>query len=121
MSAGSCLSLILPCLAVGLLLDHGADVDAADSRGWTALHVAATESEVTEGELRLLTMKTKEIDAVNHSGDTPLYLLVQYALNSKIFSPGFYIINSYGSSSRPNLLTRFPWSRFSRQEPIRSW
>ena len=63
-------------LAIGILLDYGADVDARDGRGWTALHVAVAEEEVTKEELRLLARKSKNIDAVNDDGLTPLQLLV---------------------------------------------
>ena len=51
-------------------------MDTPDRRGWTALHVAVTENKLTKEELRLLAKQSKNVDAVNEDGYSPLQLLV---------------------------------------------
>lgn len=100
------------CLAISLLLDYGADVDAIDSRGWTALHLVATGSEVIGEELRLLTRKSKDVDGLNQDGDTPLYLLVgNLKFGLVIFYYGTLLRSIYYSGT-------FCVHRYSRQTHI---
>ncbi|KAL1505096.1 hypothetical protein AB1Y20_008855 [Prymnesium parvum] len=54
-----------------LLLDAGADADAADADGWTAAHWAAYHN--AEPTLRLLLSRGAQVHLVNHRGEAPLH------------------------------------------------
>lgn len=57
---------------VALLLDRGAQVNAADATGLTPLHIAATLDRT--GEAELLLSRGADIEARDAFGDTPLHL-----------------------------------------------
>jgi ankyrin repeat protein len=52
------------------LVDHGADVNAAQQGGWTALHQAAAHGQIQLVELLL--SKGAEINSASNEGKTPL-------------------------------------------------
>ncbi|NWV33208.1 ANKK1 protein, partial [Grantiella picta] len=58
-----------------LLIEHGADVDAADEDGWTPLHFAAQHGD--DRAVRLLLDHQARVDAQEHDGWTPLHLAAQ--------------------------------------------
>jgi ankyrin repeat protein len=55
---------------VGVLIGHGADVNAADKKQWTALHFAAQSQNVDI--MRALLKAGAEVDARDKDGATPL-------------------------------------------------
>jgi uncharacterized protein len=56
---------------VELLIERGADVNAADSHGWTALHFAAQDHDVPVA--RALLAAGADADPVEVTGTTPLW------------------------------------------------
>ena len=59
---------------VKLLIELGADVNAADRSGNTALHVAATRKPGFDSVVQLLADKGAKLDIANEQGKTPLAL-----------------------------------------------
>jgi ankyrin repeat protein len=59
---------------VKLLVELGADVNAADRSGNTALHVAATRKPGFDSVVQLLADKGAKLDIANEQGQTPLAL-----------------------------------------------
>jgi ankyrin repeat protein len=59
--------------AVALCLDHGADVNAANATGQTALHVAVEQSDAL---VQLLVTRGARLDAKDRQGKTPLDLVL---------------------------------------------
>jgi ankyrin repeat protein len=62
-------------MAAGLLLGHGADVDAADAAGWRPLHLAAATNNLDA--IKALVAQGADVGASNHEGATPLALAEQ--------------------------------------------
>jgi ankyrin repeat protein len=60
--------------AVTLLLELGADVNAADRAGNTALHVLAARRPGFDGVIRLLGERGARLEIANNKGETPLVL-----------------------------------------------
>jgi ankyrin repeat protein len=56
---------------VELLVERGADVNAADSQGWTALHFAAQDHDIPI--VRTLLAAGADADPVEVTGTTPLW------------------------------------------------
>jgi ankyrin repeat protein len=61
-----------------ILLKHGADVNAQDNQGWTALHFAAQN--YSEEAIKMLLANNCEVDVKDMHGNTPLFRAV---FNSK--------------------------------------
>ena len=61
---------------VEVLLDHDANPDLPDCEQFTALHNAVGSPDI----LKLLATKSRNIDAPNHDGETPLYLAAERGL-----------------------------------------
>ena len=59
--------------AVRTLLEHGADVNAAEGLGFTPLHIAAEQNQVAV--MKLLLARGARVDARNKKGQTPLWQL----------------------------------------------
>jgi ankyrin repeat protein len=59
---------------VRLLIDRGADVNAADRQGWTALHFGGRDQ--NPELVRILLDACAEVDPVDAYGDTPLWRAV---------------------------------------------
>jgi uncharacterized protein len=59
--------------AVALCLDHGAEIDAANAAGQTALHIAVEQSDAT---VTLLATRGATLDVRDRQGRTPLDLLL---------------------------------------------
>ncbi|XP_063869199.1 ankyrin repeat and SOCS box protein 14-like isoform X1 [Scylla paramamosain] len=55
------------------LLQNGQSTNSRDNRGWTPLHVAASEGYV-EGVRQLLTADDIEVESLSHCGVSPLFL-----------------------------------------------
>ena len=55
--------------AIGLCLDHGADINAADANGQTALHVAVTQA---DSIVSFLAGRGAKLDVKDRQGRTPL-------------------------------------------------
>ena len=55
--------------AIGLCLDHGADINAADANGQTALHVAVTQA---DSIVSFLAERGAKLDVKDRQGRTPL-------------------------------------------------
>jgi ankyrin repeat protein len=62
--------------AVRLCLDHGADINAANSAGQTAVHVAVGQSDAI---LQLLADRGAKLEVKNNQGKTPLDLVLDDA------------------------------------------
>uniref|UniRef100_A0A7S0EZZ4 Uncharacterized protein n=1 Tax=Hanusia phi TaxID=3032 RepID=A0A7S0EZZ4_9CRYP len=60
---------------VRVLLEHGANVNFADRKGWRVLHWAASNNHVEV--VRLLCGAGAEVDAQNEEGNSPLFLAVK--------------------------------------------
>lgn len=61
---------------VEILIDHDADPDIPDQEDYTALHNAVGNPDI----LKMLSTKSKRIDAQNSDGETPLYLAAERGL-----------------------------------------
>jgi ankyrin repeat protein len=59
--------------AIALCLDHGADVNAANATGQTALHIAVEQSDAI---VKLLVVRGARLDAKDRQGRTPLDLVL---------------------------------------------
>lgn len=57
-----------------LLLDHGANVNAADSNGDTPLHIAVRSNDREMARFLLTRTPGANVDLANRNGDTPLHL-----------------------------------------------
>ena len=62
-------------MAAGLLLGHGADVNAADAAGWRPLHLAAATNNLDA--IKALVAQGADVHATNHEGVTPRDLAEQ--------------------------------------------
>ena len=62
-------------LMMELLLKHGADVNAADAKGWTALHMVCFRGKAEEAEF--LIRNGANIEKGNRNGETPLMMAVK--------------------------------------------
>ncbi len=76
-------SKVLPAIEVALeaALDAGADVNAVNNRGDTALHAAVTHR--YEAAIQLLASRGANVNAKNNNGQTPLALVSRPAGNSE--------------------------------------
>ena len=62
-------------MAAGLLIGHGADLDAADAGGWRPLHLAAANNNLDS--MRTLIAQGAGTNATNNDGLTPLAMAEQ--------------------------------------------
>jgi len=83
---------------VSLLLEHGANVNFVDRKGWHILHWAASNNHVDV--VRLLCRAGAEVDAQNEEGNSPLYL----AVKAKAWEAVRVLIEEFGAD--PNLKNR---------------
>ena len=79
---------------VEVLVDHDADPDVPDNEQFTALHNAVGNP----GLLKMLSMKSRNIDAQNQERETPLYLAAERGLVESAF-----VLLEYGADpNTPN-------------------
>lgn len=57
------------------LLRRGADIDARDATGWTALHYAVSNKHLTQS--KILLSKGARFDIINQRGRTPLDMAIR--------------------------------------------
>jgi len=77
-----------PFAAVSVLLDAGADVNAAGLKGETALHIAANAGQIDI--VRALVAKGASLDARNKDDQTPLQLVESTPAAAP--TPGFFFL-----------------------------
>ena len=61
---------------IDLLIDHGANINAADFLGYTVLHDAILEEDFSAEMAQLLLAKGAAVSQVTHQGETPLHMAV---------------------------------------------